>query len=1316
MSADRAITILHLSDTQFGRNYRFGRLCLPPPDDKFDSLLSRLGNDLNLMKKDCWLCPDLMILTGDLAEWGMPDEFKNVLEFIEGVAELLNLNRDRVIIVPGNHDVNRKACESYFLRCEANQEKPVPPFGEKWQHYYDCLFKKFYKERHSISFSDEQPWTLFEIPDLKVVVAGLNSTMAESHKDDDHYGYIGESQLKWFADKLEVFKAKGWLRIGALHHNIRRGPVADDENLRDADDLNRILGNVFNLILHGHTHDGKTDFLNPKVPILATGSAALTPEARPEETPNQYQIVQVSADGFCRWGRIYDPGGKRWIGDVRASEKGDNWMQDVKVDFENISAIIPKGPGSLKKDQINPKQDGEREESESRDDQEPIFKLPWRPPAIVGRDAELNEIGKLLQDLGCVYIYGPPGVGKTTLAKEVVWRLQDHFRGAVIYDFALERKFDDILNLMARSFSANTLVGLGLAEKQIEVERLLLRHQPVLVYLDNLETTGVLNQLEGLSGSCALLITSRERSSFGWLEVKELEMLDHPSSIQLFEESYGQSLSEQDHVHVNEICAILGGMPLAIHLCASRAKVSRLPISSLLSRDPLSLTKFRDRSVEVAIEFSYDRLNDPNKQFFVMLSLFGGLTFSLDALGAMWAQDDAFDQLNQLTDLSLVEVAEDGRFVLHPLIQEFAVKRLKNSNDKSVFLDRMITYFRKFAEENRKVFVKLGIERENILAAMKECDRKSDAEKYLGFADAMLKMYPGSHYAYGYLPQKGFWDEAMHIVLRSLKLTGELVSKAKLYEHRGLIHYWKGEHDKSTESYEKAIALFKEHNDYYGEALIMHRLGFIQSDEGFYRDCEDLYRRSVEIAQQHHLSDEILATGIHLVGVILYHQCRYEESQENLEKALEMRKKINSVAASVTMRRLAATYRRMGRLQEAEKMLHECLIVERESGNERNIARCLRQIGMVNLALEYFDDARDNFEQSCEIFQKIGNKKGIASVQTNLGELNLKQGRLEEAERQLRESLDMAKKLKSQYGMAMNQWWIAEIQYRRSEYRKAAKQALEALRHFESIEHVHVEEVCQLLNRALFKLNLKETCRIALPNFCDGQCSKEIDEKYKELWNDARIRLTENNPHVDEHLLHLPHDKRRGISLIIRLSEETKQLLARVSDRLRKVAPDHHYYAPSDYHITVMTIIVANELFNLNDVPVEQYNKYLSKILSRQRPFRFRFRGIGGSKDCVIAHGTFRDGTLDLIRRELKEELFAHGIEGQFDDRYHNISAHVTFVRFRSKNNLKKLVQEIDQLESCDLGVCPVDKLELVTNDWYMSRDKVEVLKSFELR
>src|ERR1043166_5420905 len=86
LGMSRPITLLHVSDTQFGRNHRFGNLALSP-DDTCDTLLTRLGNDLHSLEREHGLRPDVLVLSGDLAEGGFPKEFDDVLQFAEGLTE-----------------------------------------------------------------------------------------------------------------------------------------------------------------------------------------------------------------------------------------------------------------------------------------------------------------------------------------------------------------------------------------------------------------------------------------------------------------------------------------------------------------------------------------------------------------------------------------------------------------------------------------------------------------------------------------------------------------------------------------------------------------------------------------------------------------------------------------------------------------------------------------------------------------------------------------------------------------------------------------------------------------------------------------------------------------------------------------------------------------------------------------------------------------------------------------------------------------------------------------------------------------------------
>ncbi|HWO22877.1 MAG TPA: pentapeptide repeat-containing protein [Kofleriaceae bacterium] len=337
-----AVTILHVSDMQFGKHHRFA-----DEGGGFDTLLRRLCDDLDLLRDQNGLKPDLIALTGDLAEWGMKREFEQVAAFAEGLLAHLKLAPDRLLVVPGNHDINRNLCEAYVLRCAGEGDDPKRPYWPKWEPYI-ALIGRLYRDIDRYRFTELEPWTLFEIPALKVVVAGMNSTIHESHLDADHHGFVGEPQLRWFASRLAEYERKGWLRVGLVHHNAVRRAALDDENLQDADDLREILGDRLHVLLHGHTHQGRVEMLGPSLPVISTGSAAVRRDQRPGpsqdqpgETPNQYQIVRITRGGLWCAAREYTYERKRWVGDTRVSKHGDRWWHSLDRAWPTAEATFP---------------------------------------------------------------------------------------------------------------------------------------------------------------------------------------------------------------------------------------------------------------------------------------------------------------------------------------------------------------------------------------------------------------------------------------------------------------------------------------------------------------------------------------------------------------------------------------------------------------------------------------------------------------------------------------------------------------------------------------------------------------------------------------------------------------------------------------------------------------------------------------------------------------------------------------------------------------------------------------------------------------
>ncbi|WP_031159923.1 TIR domain-containing protein [Streptosporangium roseum] len=269
-----SVTLLHVAGPRFGRG-------LAAEDEPLtaEELQPRIWADLTRLRDAGLPRPDLMVVTGDLTESGSRREFGEAAAFLTGLRVLLGLEPQRLIVVPGPRDITKAASRAYFSNCEADDVRPQPPYWPKWRHFAG-LFEELYLGLDGPEFDSAQPWTLFAVPDLKVVVAGLNSTMAMSHREEDRYGSVGEAQAAWFAERLRPFEEAGWLRIGAIAH-----PPAP-AHLRDTTTLEHLLAGRLNLLLHGAGGTGPESL--PCLPALG---------------PGRHQLVEVTSGGLRRWDR-----------------------------------------------------------------------------------------------------------------------------------------------------------------------------------------------------------------------------------------------------------------------------------------------------------------------------------------------------------------------------------------------------------------------------------------------------------------------------------------------------------------------------------------------------------------------------------------------------------------------------------------------------------------------------------------------------------------------------------------------------------------------------------------------------------------------------------------------------------------------------------------------------------------------------------------------------------------------------------------------------------------------------------------------------
>ncbi len=219
------ITIAHISDFHIG-SYHF-----------VSNLLNRTIQELNELK------PDVVIVSGDLTNEGYRQEYNTARAYLN------NLDCERVIIVPGNHD-SRNVGYVHFEEL----------FGDRG--------------------------TLLDYE-------GVTILAVDSSEPDLDNGRIGRERYKQI---IKTFEGSNNLKIFALHHHLLPVPGTGRERniIYDAGDLLEVLIHAgVHLVLTGHKHVPYVWELEGMVVVNAGTVASLRLRGH---TKPCYNLVNISEE------------------------------------------------------------------------------------------------------------------------------------------------------------------------------------------------------------------------------------------------------------------------------------------------------------------------------------------------------------------------------------------------------------------------------------------------------------------------------------------------------------------------------------------------------------------------------------------------------------------------------------------------------------------------------------------------------------------------------------------------------------------------------------------------------------------------------------------------------------------------------------------------------------------------------------------------------------------------------------------------------------------------------------------------------------
>ena len=168
-SALGALTWLHLSDLQFGRSGQ-------------SILVSALLDDAAAVKKQIGP-PDWIFVTGDVAYQGDPGEYALARDWLDKLAQTVGVDHEKVLIVPGNHDVDRR-------KAEVGED-----LWDKLRVYAD--FARAFGPQDT-ALDAGKPWWVHPYASLlgEVYILGLNTALLSYDDQDEGRLVLGNSQLK----------------------------------------------------------------------------------------------------------------------------------------------------------------------------------------------------------------------------------------------------------------------------------------------------------------------------------------------------------------------------------------------------------------------------------------------------------------------------------------------------------------------------------------------------------------------------------------------------------------------------------------------------------------------------------------------------------------------------------------------------------------------------------------------------------------------------------------------------------------------------------------------------------------------------------------------------------------------------------------------------------------------------------------------------------------------------------------------------------------------------------------------------------------
>jgi predicted ATPase/DNA-binding SARP family transcriptional activator len=667
--------------------------------------------------------------------------------------------------------------------------------------------------------------------------------------------------------------------------------------------------------------------------------------------------------------------------------------------------------------------------------------LPIPGTSFVGRSEELRELEALLEDHRLITMVGEGGSGKTRLATEVARRLAPNARrGPWLVELATATTADQAARLAANAVGAREVPGRPPLDGVIEM----IGDDDVLVVLDNCEhlldpIALAVTEVLGHCPNLHLLATSRE----GLQLPEELQwrippLATPPSDTELSAAAVARydsvkllvdraetadplfSLTDDRVAAVCTICRRLDGMPLALELAAARLRVLSLEEVAARLDDRFQLLATgrhgvpRQRSLEAAVEWSYDLLQPPERMLFQRLSVFAGL-FSLEHVEAVCVGSgieprEVVDLLGNLVAKSLLvrlpRASGAARFRMLETLRQYAAERLGDGAEAHAVRAKHAAWYlsrseeasaKRFGQGWRRWMDRFEEEHDDCRAALRWLLDLGDTDLALRLATALWRFWD-----YHFLNAEGraWLDRALALAGGSDDLRRRALAGS------AYLSMMDDDLDAAFARCSEGLRLAGTDEDPGGHAALL--LIQAEANRNGNRSAEEAARLSADAAELFHRAGDEWgeADALRVRTLLAIDRRDLTNAFAFGERCLLLWDRCGDIEGSAGARSLLAGLALdTGDLEQAETLYEKSLIQFRQAGEPWGTAQMTWSLGRVSLLRGSYDRAYQ-FGQECRAMcQQIGNRRGTAQASQLMGDAALELGRIDEADERCTEAL-----------------------------------------------------------------------------------------------------------------------------------------------------------------------------------------------------------------------------------------------------------------------------------------------------------------------